>query len=106
MCVRPIQCYVLFQAEYLEIARVLTNYPVKLLDRVKGNEELDVLLNHTTGATGDGYEKLTRLRLAIHYNEKKVSYLQITVRGIKVVENQKVLSKNTFYHRKWCCCIT
>ena len=60
----------MFQDEYQELRERLGQYVVKLLDCVRGNEELDVLLSTENGDEG---EQLGRLHLALRYNEKKVS---------------------------------
>lgn len=48
-------------------------YVVQLLDKVRGHDELEILINKT-GRDSDleTYERLARLKLAIQYNEKKV----------------------------------
>ena len=47
---------------------------MKLLDHVRGNDELDIILNEE-GDVPDLQEhgKLTRLKLALKFNEKHVS---------------------------------
>ena len=46
---------------------------VKLLDHVRGNDELDVILNEEEDCSGsDSHNKLARLKLAIRCNEKQV----------------------------------
>ena len=55
----------------------LSEYIVKLLDKVRGHDELEILLNKKGRDSDDEtYELLSRLKLAIHYNEKKVSLTQ------------------------------
>ena len=64
------------QAEYTALANKLGDYVVRLLDKVRGNAELDAILN--VGDDGDDddpcrpHGKLARLQLAIDYREKKV----------------------------------
>ena len=55
-------------------------YVVKLLDKVRGHDELEILINKT-GRDPDieTYERLARLKLAIQYNEKKVRQAEIKV---------------------------
>ncbi|ESO08662.1 hypothetical protein HELRODRAFT_169550 [Helobdella robusta] len=64
------------QAEYSALANQLSEYAVKLLDKVHGNEELNAILNARDGQQEDGDEtsggELARLQLAIKYKEKKV----------------------------------
>ena len=45
---------------------------VKLLDKVQGNEELNVILNNSDGLEHTPNKTLARLQLAIDYKEKKV----------------------------------
>ena len=68
---------IVFQAEYNELAGQLADYVVKLLDKVQGNEELNVLLNNSEGMEHTSNKILARLQLAIDYKEKKVSALFI-----------------------------
>ena len=63
-----------FQAEYLALACQLSEYAVKLLDKVHGNEELNTILNSRTNLNEveETFLQLPRLQLAIKYKEKKV----------------------------------
>ncbi|CAH1779725.1 unnamed protein product [Owenia fusiformis] len=60
-----------FKTEYLQLAAGLSDYVVKLLDKVRSHEELETILNETNGSTLGKREKLARLKLAIFYDEKK-----------------------------------
>ncbi|XP_050397743.2 short transient receptor potential channel 7 isoform X2 [Patella vulgata] len=61
-----------YKNEYLELAAQLSEYVVKLLDKVRGHEELELILNKTgTDSEAETYESLSRLNQAIKYNEKK-----------------------------------
>lgn len=66
------------QAEYTALSTKLGDYVVRLLDKVRGNAELDAILN--VGDDGQDNEpcrppgKLARLQLAIDFREKKVGY--------------------------------
>ncbi|XP_067652080.1 short transient receptor potential channel 7-like isoform X1 [Haliotis asinina] len=61
-----------YKTEYLSMADQLSQYVVKLLDKVRGHDELEVLLNKVGSDSEDeSYELLSRLKLAIQYNEKK-----------------------------------
>lgn len=65
---------VYFQSDYLALADQLSEYVVRLLDKVRGHDELEKLLNKRKREPDDEtYEQLSRLKLAIHYSEKKVS---------------------------------
>lgn len=62
----------LLQTDYLALADQLSQYVVKLLDKVRGHDELEILLNKTGRASDEeSYELLDRLKLAIQYNEKR-----------------------------------
>lgn len=64
----------IFQSDYLALADQLSEYVVRLLDKVRGHDELEKLLNKKKREPDDEtYEQLSRLKLAIHYSEKKVS---------------------------------
>ena len=64
-----------YQGEYHALADKLCEYVVKLLDQVRGNDELDVILNEKRGfmVYGDSPDRLARLHLAVKYNQKRVS---------------------------------
>ena len=65
---------ILSQTEYLALADQLSNYVVALVDNVRNHEELELLLNKKKRDPDDPtYELLSRLKLAIYYNEKRVS---------------------------------
>ncbi|XP_060593338.1 short transient receptor potential channel 7-like isoform X2 [Ruditapes philippinarum] len=61
-----------YKTEYLELADQLSVYVVKLLDKVRGHDELEILINKTgRDSEIETYERLARLKLAIQYSEKK-----------------------------------
>ncbi|XP_045191556.2 short transient receptor potential channel 7-like isoform X1 [Mercenaria mercenaria] len=61
-----------YKTEYLELADQLSVYVVKLLDKVRGHDELAILLDKTgRDSEVETYERLARLKLAIQYSEKK-----------------------------------
>ncbi len=63
----------LLQGEYESLAKKLSEYVVKLLDHVRGNDELDIILNEPVEGHGPECQgKLARLKLAIKCNEKQV----------------------------------
>ena len=64
----------MLQSEYTVLAEQLSDYVVKLLDKVHDNKELNAILN-----AGEDFQQtcahdnqLSRLSLAIDYKEKKV----------------------------------
>ena len=68
------------QTEYLELADQLSAYVVKLLDKVRGHDELEIVINKTgRDSELETYERLSRFKLAIRYNEKKVSGFVVMV---------------------------
>ncbi|XP_021357995.1 short transient receptor potential channel 3-like isoform X2 [Mizuhopecten yessoensis] len=60
-----------FKNEYLDLVNALSEYVVKLLDRVRTQEELEVVLNKTGRPKDNKYESLARFNLAIQYSQKK-----------------------------------
>ncbi|KAK3600930.1 hypothetical protein CHS0354_004139 [Potamilus streckersoni] len=61
-----------YKNEYLSLADQLSDYVVKLLDKVRGHDELQVLIDKTgRDSHQETYERLARLKLAIQYNEMK-----------------------------------
>nr|XP_034338793.1 short transient receptor potential channel 3-like isoform X1 [Crassostrea gigas] len=69
-CVAKVEKY--YKSDYLALADQLSEYVVRLLDKVRGHDELEKLLNKRKREPDDEtYEQLSRLKLAIHYSEKK-----------------------------------
>ncbi len=66
--------------EYLQLADNLSLYAVKLLNNVRGRDELEILLNKTGKETEEKYERLARLDLALKYQEKPVILIKIFAR--------------------------
>ena len=66
---------ILLQQEYKELANQLSEYVVKLLDRVRTQEELELVLNKTGKSQSEKYSTLARFNLALQYDEKKVHHL-------------------------------
>ncbi|KAL3860515.1 hypothetical protein ACJMK2_010634 [Sinanodonta woodiana] len=61
-----------FKSEYLSLVNQLREYVVKLLDMVRGQDELKVIIDKANrDSKNETYERLARLKLAIRYNEKK-----------------------------------
>ncbi|CAF0998099.1 unnamed protein product [Adineta ricciae] len=59
-----------FKNEYMILADHLSAYAVKLLDKVRGHQELDCVLGKTGKESEEKYVLLARLYLAIKYKEK------------------------------------
>ena len=75
-----------FQTDYLSLADQLSAYTVSLLDKVRGHDELELVINKAgRDADDETYERLARFKMAIKYKEKKVSVcliLHIQIYGI------------------------
>ena len=65
------------QEAYENIRDGLSDFLVKILDEVRGDIELDVLLNGNEEEIKE-YGKLARLKRAIMMKEKKVVYQSVT----------------------------
>ena len=63
------------QADYKKLARQLSDFTVKLLDKVRDGKELDTILNDSSNTPFANQERLARLKLAIRYGEKLVGAL-------------------------------
>jgi hypothetical protein len=50
----------------------LSIYSVKLLNKIRGRDELDIVLNKTGKEAKEKYQQLARLDLAIRFQEKHV----------------------------------
>jgi transient receptor potential cation channel subfamily C protein 6 len=61
-----------FKHEYLQLRNSLSTYSVKLLNNVRGRDELDIVLNKIGKEKEEKYELLGRLDLALKYKEKPV----------------------------------
>ncbi len=62
-----------FKNEYLHLADNLSAYVCKLLNNVRGHDELEIVLNKAGKESEEKYKRLARLDLAIKYEEKPVS---------------------------------
>jgi hypothetical protein len=61
----------------LELAEKLSEYTCKLLQNVRGRDELEIVLNKTGKETEEKYKRLARLDLAIKYQEMPVKSFKI-----------------------------
>lgn len=68
-----------FRTEYEELGITCQDFAVDLLDQIRGSKELEIILNHDCRSPDQNEEKelkkLNRLKLAIKYKQKKVSFL-------------------------------
>ena len=61
-----------FKHEYLQLRHSLNIYSVKLLNYVRGRDELDIVLNKTGKESKEKYQQLARLDLAVRFQQKHV----------------------------------
>lgn len=59
-----------FREDYQKLADQLSIFVTRLLDNVRGHEELEIVLNKTGLANEEKYENLARFDLALQYAEK------------------------------------
>ena len=59
-----------FREDYQKLANQLSIFVTRLLDNVRGHEELEIVLNKTGEPDEEKYENLARFDLAIQYQEK------------------------------------
>lgn len=72
-----------FKLDYEKLARKCQEFAVDLLEQTRGSKELEIILNHDSTCPGNEQDfptnenkmKLSRLKLAIKYKQKKVSLL-------------------------------
>lgn len=57
----------------MQLKHSLSTYSVKLLNNVRGRDELDIVLNKTGKEKEEKYEQLARLDLALRFREQPVS---------------------------------
>ena len=63
--------FVYVQADYHSLAATLSDYVNKLLDKIRDGDELGAVLDAKEGLSSDTLGSLTRLKLAVHFREKK-----------------------------------
>lgn len=62
----------MFQKEYNELRDDISEYVVRLLDRVRNQQELEIVLNKRGPSHLEKYSKLARLKLALRGDQRKV----------------------------------
>ena len=90
-----------FKHEYLKLKKSLSIYSVKLLNNVRGRDELDIVLNKTGAENEEKYDKLARLDLALKYNEKpfvahsncQQKIVEIWYTGVRKVSKMRMIVK-------------
>ena len=63
-----------YKSEYLELVQQLSEFTVKLLNSVRGRDELEMVLNKTGKENEEKFKLLARFDLAIKYGEMPVSF--------------------------------
>ena len=53
----------------------MSHYAVKLLNNIRGRDELDIILNKTGKEDEEKFELLARINMALKYQEKPVCIL-------------------------------
>jgi hypothetical protein len=64
------------------LAHHLSTYAVKLLNNVRGHDELEIILDKTGKEADEDYELLARLDLALKYEQKPVRMLHHQMQSI------------------------
>lgn len=59
-----------FREDYEKLSQQLSFFVTRLLDNVRGHEELEIVMNKTGQPNEEKYENLARFDLAIQYQEK------------------------------------
>jgi hypothetical protein len=94
-----------FCEEYKKLANQLSIFVARLLDYVRGHEELEIVLNKTGRPHEEKYENLARFDLAIQYREKPfVSHsncqqklMEKWYENLSVIKNAHVFKRTIFY---------
>lgn len=94
-----------FSAEYKKLAEQLSIFVARLLDNIRGSEELEIILNKTGLPNEEKYESLARFDLAIQYEEKPfVSHSNCQQKltdnwyaNLSIIQNTHVFKRLFFY---------
>ncbi|XP_067652087.1 short transient receptor potential channel 7-like [Haliotis asinina] len=97
-----------YKTEYLSLADHLSEFVVKLLDKVRCHDELEVILNKVVSEDDDEEETfapLERIHLAIEFNEKKFvahsscqqTLVSIWYSDVRVIERTNWLVRMLFF---------
>ena len=94
-----------FYADYKKLAKQLSIFVARLLDNVRGHDELEMVLNKTGLPHEEKYEKLARFDLAVHYREKPfVSHsncqqklMEIWYEDLPMIKNAHLPKRILFY---------
>ena len=94
-----------FCQDYKKLANQLSVFAARLLDNVRGQKELDIVLNKTGLPHEEKYENLARFDLAIQHREKPfVSHsncqqklMEKWYNDLSVIQNAHVMKRAMFY---------
>jgi hypothetical protein len=94
-----------FHKDYSKLADQLSIFAARLLNNVRGHEELEIVLNKTGLPHEEKYENLARFDLAIHYSEKtfvahsncQQKLTEIWYAKLSVVKNAHIFQQIIFY---------
>ncbi|CAF2859314.1 unnamed protein product [Rotaria sp. Silwood2] len=94
-----------FCEEYKKLANQLSIFVARLLDNVRGHEELEIVLNKTGLPHEEKYENLARFGLAIQYREKPfVSHsncqqklIEKWYENVSIIKNAHIIKRIIFY---------
>jgi hypothetical protein len=94
-----------FGEEYKKLSKQLSIFAARLLDNVRGHEELEIVLNKTGRPNEEKYETLARFDLAIQYKEKAfVSHsncqeklMEKWYADLLIIKNVHIFKQTMFY---------
>ena len=94
-----------FCEDYKKLGRQLSVFVARLLDNIRGHEELEIVLNKTGLPHEEKYATLARFDLAIHYREKPfVSHsncqqklMERWYKNLSVIKNSHAAKRSLVY---------
>ncbi|CAF3685962.1 unnamed protein product [Adineta steineri] len=94
-----------YSQEYRKLANQLSIFVARLIDNVRGHEELKIVLNKTGLPHEEKYENLARFDLAIQYKEKpfvshsncQQNLMQNWYKNLSVIQNIHIFKRIIFY---------
>lgn len=94
-----------FREDYRKLADQLSLFVTRLLDNVRGHEELEIVLNKTGQPDEEKYENLARFDLAIQYEEKafvahsncQQKLMEKWYENLSSIKNAHLTKRVTFY---------
>ncbi|UJR27013.1 hypothetical protein I4U23_008318 [Adineta vaga] len=100
-----------FSADYKKLAEQLSRFVARLLDNIRGCEELEIVLNKTGLPNEEKYESLARFDLAIQYREKpfvshsncQQNLIDNWYANLSIIQNTDVFKRSLFYLAYFIC---